>query len=237
VVTSARALSRHLHGNADDIAFRRGAFWYHRGQTIYKVDEADSGTRTLHGVGVFELDAHGRLIRSIRAQSVQVEEGGRWSMEDATVRRFDPDDPSAPPVVETLARTSLEVGGRSELALLDARADTLSLRDLREYIATRSKEGTEARRSRALLHARLSDPISVFVFTLLAVPLGLRVEDTKSLAVPALQGVVLLMLFFFARSLAATLATQDLLPVAAGPWSVVGLFGGYGTWRLARSPR
>lgn len=237
VVQAARVLQRHVHDGAEDLAFRRGSFWYHKGRTIYNVTEADPTTQTLQRVSVFELDERGRLLRSIHAQSAQIVDAGRWNLENATVRHFDPEAPASAPAFERLAHTSLEVGGRSELALLDANVSTLSLRDLREYIAARVAEGSAVQRPRTLLHERLTDPLSVLLFVALAVPLGLRVEETKSLAVPALQGVVLLILFFFARNFGSTLAAESVLPAAATPWTILALFAGYAGWRLARVPR
>ena len=236
VVQAARA----LHGgsaDAEPVAFRRGSFWYQRGRSIYNIRQADSDAGTLEGVSVYDLDEHGRLVRSLRAPRGRVDAAGHWVLQDAVVLSFDPDHPAAAPRVERLAETTLVVQGESELALLDANAATLTLEDLREYIQARIRDGADVTRLRALLHERLSDPLSVLLFALLALPLALRVEDTKSLAAPALQGIGLVALFFVLRNLGSTLADQGVAPPAVPSWLVLCAFLVFGFWRLSRVPR
>lgn len=237
VLSANRALDRLDRGDAEEITMRRGSFWFHTGQSIYNVQESDPTTRTLRGVSVLELDDRGRLARSLFAPTARVVEGSRWVLEGAVVRSFDLSSPTAPPAEQRVAELAVEVRGKSDKVLLDERASTLSLRDLRETIDARVREGISAQRFRALLHERLSDPLTVFVFALLAIPLGLSVEDRKTLAAPALQGVILLVLFFFARNVAGTLAAQGVTPAAVTPWAVLTLFVAFGGFRLARVPR
>jgi lipopolysaccharide export LptBFGC system permease protein LptF len=139
--------------------------------------------------------------------------------------------------VEHLPETTLVVQGQSELALLDANADTLTLQDLSEYIEARARDGADVTRLQALFHERLSDPLSVLLFALLALPLALRVEESKSLAAPALQGIGLVALFFLLRNLGSTLAFQGVAPPALPSWLVLAGFLGFGGWRLSRVPR
>jgi lipopolysaccharide export LptBFGC system permease protein LptF len=86
------------------------------------------------------------------------------------------------------------------------------------------------------MHERLTRPLLVVLFALLALPLALRVEQTRSLALPALQGVILLFLFLLLREYGPNLAPGG-GAVAVAPWAVIALFMGYGTWRLLRVPQ
>lgn len=236
-LTASRSLDRLDRGNAEEITMRRGSFWFHTGRSIYNVRESDPTTRTLRGVSVLELDDRGRLARSLFAPTARVVENSHWVLEAAVVRTFDLTSPLAPPDEQRVGELAVEVKGKSDKVLLDERASTLSLGDLRETIDARVREGISAQRFRALLHERLSDPMTVFLFALLAIPLGLAVEDRKTLAAPALQGVILLVLFFFARNVAGTLAAQGVTPAAITPWAVLALFLAFGCFRLARVPR
>lgn len=235
VLDASRVWNR-LDRGEDEIAFRRGSFWYHRGDVIYNVSEADRASRTLTGVNVYELSPEGRLRRSIRAEHVEIQPDRRWRLRDATLRVFDPDHPEAPPRIERSEETILEVAGRRHLALLNADASTLSLPDLRQYIEARAREGRDPTRYRAMLHARLADPLSVLLFALLAIPLGLAVERTRSLALCALQGIAVVGAFYTIRTLASMLAAGGLGP-PGGPWILLAGFGGLGAWRFARVPR
>ena len=216
---------------------RRGSFWFHAGDSIFNVRESDPAKRLLHGVSVLQIDERGRLVRSLHAQTARVALGSKWVLENAVVRSFDLTQPTAPPLEERVAELAVGVAGKSDKVLLDEGASTLSLRDLQETIDAHVRDGISTQRFRALLQQRLSEPVTVFLFALLAVPLGLQVEDKKTLAVPALQGVILLVIFFFSRNVGATLAAQGVTPAALTPWAILALFGAFGAFRLSHVPR
>ena len=237
VVRASQAWSRYERGGDGQIDYRRGWFWYHRGRVIYNIREADRDTQTLRDVNVFELNDQGRLVRSIHAESVQVESSNRWRLREAVIRSFDPSHPEVPRALERTPESLLEVADERDLALLDADASALSILDLREYIELRAREGADTTRYRAQLHWRLAAPVSVALFAFLGIPIGLRVERTRSLASPALQGILLVASFYLVRNLAATLAASGLAPAGPTPWLVLAAFGGAGTWLFGRVPR
>lgn len=237
VLRSARAIERYDADGADDFALRRGSFWHHSGSVIYSVRESDPSTRTLSGVTVLELTANGRLARSLHADHATIEPRQRWRLHDVTVRSFDAADLAAPPHTERVAEMPIAVSAKSDKGLLDERASTLSLADLQHAIAARTREGHDARRFRTLLHERLSDPVTVLLFAWLAIPLGLQVEQRRSLAAPALQGVVLLVVFFFVRNLGTTLSAEGVTPSAVTPWGILSAFAVWGALQVRRSPR
>jgi lipopolysaccharide export system permease protein len=236
VLGATRAFS-HLERDNDEITFRRGSFWYHRGDAIYNVREADRESRTLSGVHVYELSPEGRLVRSITADSVEVQDGRRWRLLDATFRTFDPESPSAPPRVEHSEESILVVAERRNAALLDADASQLSLLDLREYIRARVREGRDVERYRSMFHLRVSDPLAVVLFALLAIPIGLGVERTRSLSGQALLGVAIVAVFYALRTAGAAIGAGGAVPAALPPWLLLAAFGGVGVWRLATIPR
>ncbi|HYB13489.1 MAG TPA: LptF/LptG family permease [Myxococcota bacterium] len=231
LVAAARAFDRLDRGSEQEISLRRGSYWVRAGQRIFSIEESDPSNKLLHGVSVYELDDKGRLTRSLRAGGARVERGSTWLLQDVVVRNFNLSDPQATPSFDHLAELRILGTAKSPQVLFDARASTLSLRDLADTRGGRHADG-QARRFRAILHERLSEPTLVFVLALLAVPLALRVEQTKTLAAPALQGALLLVALFFSRSLGSTLAAEGVTPPALTPWAIVGAFLAAGAVRL-----
>lgn len=228
------AWRRHVRGE-HPVEFRRGSFWYHKGRYVYNVRDADPQARQLREVAIFELDRRGQLVRSIQAARARIDAEGHWQLDDAVIRRFTPGSPEAPVDFERLAHTELVL--TEELALFDAGVEGLSIANLREYREDRPPGDPEAVRAEALLHDRITEPLSAFVFVLLAIPLGLRVEQTRSLAVPALQGVAALFAFSTLREYGIALATQGVVAPAATPWLILAGFAALGGWLMARTPR
>jgi lipopolysaccharide export system permease protein len=233
-IRAHEAWRRHLRGEAP-VEFRRGSFWYHKGPYVYNVRDADPQARELRHVTIFELDGRGQLVRSIQAARARVDGDGRWQLDDAVIRGFVPGQPEAAASFARVPHTELVL--TQELALFDAGVEGLSIANLREYRAERPPDDPQAIRARALLHDRLTEPLAAFVLVLLAIPLGLRVERTRSLAVPALQGVGALFAFSTLREYGLALASQGVMAPAATPWLILAAFGAATTWLLARTPR
>lgn len=235
VLHASRIWSR-LERVDEQVVFRQGWFWYHRDSVTYSIRDADRETRTLHGVSIFELTSRGRLRRSIRADRVRITDDDRWHLFEATLRTFDPEDPRAPPVTEHAKKTIFEVANERDQTLLGASASSLSLRNLRHYIEARQREGHDTSRYRALLHARLAQPLTVLLFAWIAIPLGMAVSKERSLARCALQGVVIVAVFYAIRSAVSMFAAGGYPAATLGPWAVLTLFTGFGAWRFARVP-
>ncbi|TDJ20161.1 MAG: LptF/LptG family permease [Deltaproteobacteria bacterium] len=129
-----------IHYRGNEVSYRRGSFWYHRGRTFYNVTDANKRAGTLRGVSVYELDARGRLLVSLRAERVRVQEDDSWLMTDAVRHRFDPSSPAARPIREILDVALIDATHRDTLSLMDARENSLSLPELMEGVGLRNAE-------------------------------------------------------------------------------------------------
>jgi lipopolysaccharide export system permease protein len=236
VLEAERAWRLHMSGQEAEIEFRRGSFWYATGNYIYNVGDADPEQEMLHDLKVFELAESGRLMRRIDASLAQVRDGD-LHLFDASELVFSQDDPSQPPARSWQREVVLDTDNGSSPNLLQADAATLSLGGLREFIHQRAAAGGSVTRFIGLFHSRLSDPLTVFLLALLAIPFALRVEQTKSLAIPALQGVAVLLAFWALRSGSAVLGATGETGAALGPWIVLMVFLAGGTWRYLTVPR
>ncbi len=239
ILRAEQIWSGESHHRKDPIDFGRDAFWVHKGATITNVAHADPETRTLHDVEIFERNAAGVVQRVVRADRVRIADDGLWQIENARVWRFDPEDDRAAPSFESTARLVLDLDSLRGDMMLGADPGLLPLRDLAGYLARSGSEPSSvSRRARARFHERLSSPWLVFVFALGAMPFALRIDGRDRIAGPAVAAVVALGLYFLAESAGRTLAQQDLVPVAATPWAVMGLAclaAGIATRRSLRS--
>lgn len=236
VVRARHYVERPEQADGPDIVFRGGSFWYHRGRTIYNIRRADAASGTLYGVSVYERDTKERLVRSVHAERASIEGPDAWRFHDAVVRRFDPDDPSRSADFERTHEIVLTVADDPDLGVLEADPAMLSAGDLYRYIEAREREGENTRLFRGILQARLAAPLTVFLFALLAVPVAFRAERTRSLAQPALQGVMLLIAFWFVNGIASMVSSRGLAYAEWAPWMVAALFLVLGGFRLRRIP-
>ena len=237
VTVRAAAAIHERSGQPTDISLRSGTIWYHTGRFIYNIRDPDPDSEAVRDVRVLERNERGRLVRVIHARKATRLRPRHWRFEDATVRRFDPDHPAAEPEVERAATLDMELAEERSPRLLESQLSGLSLATLSRYVGQVLDHGGDPGRAREVLHQRLTIPFLVLLFALLAVPLGLRVEQTRSLSLPALEGVIVLFVFVSLREYGPALAPGVGVSAAAALWSVVALFFAYGTWSFLRIPR
>ncbi|MBW2243178.1 MAG: LptF/LptG family permease [Deltaproteobacteria bacterium] len=231
---AASAVNARTGSSVGEVTLRSGSIWYHTGRIIYNIRDPRPEGQTVLDVRVFERNEEGRLIRLIHAREAERLAPHQWRFVGATIRSFDPLDAKNPPVVERAEEIVLELGEDRTPHLQQAELVVLPLATLAGYVGDVLDEGGNPGRARALLHSRLTIPFLVILFALLAVPLGLSVEQTRSLAMPALQGVGLLFVFLILREYSASFGARGELSAALAPWLTLLIFFALGGWRLSR---
>jgi lipopolysaccharide export LptBFGC system permease protein LptF len=78
--------------------------------------------------------------------------------------------------------------------------------------------------------------LTVLLFALLAIPLALAVEQSRSLATAAVRGIALIGVFYTLQTVAAIVASEGVAAAITGPWILLVAFGVWGSWRFARVP-
>jgi lipopolysaccharide export system permease protein len=236
-VPASSSLNQRRGIRAGEIYLGSGTIWYHTGRFVYNIRSPDPKLETVRDIRVFERDEAGRLIRLIRAKTARREAAGVWQFRGATIRRFDPGAPNAAPVVEHSPVITLELAEDRSPRLLRAKLASVPIGALARHVVSARRSGDAAPGAEALLAQRLSIPFMVILFALLAVPLALRVEQTQSIALPAVQAALILIVFLTAREYAPRFASLGSLAASLAPWFVLTAFFAFGAWRLARVPR
>jgi len=224
IVGSTRAWNRFETGGGPHISYREGSFWYQHGRTIYNISEADTLRRTLRGVRLFDLDEEGRLLRSVDAPRVDVDDAHLWHIESAIVRHYEPGRVTATARVERLRNVTLDINDPNDAALINSDLQSLTVDTLRSHAALRREEGENVSRVEAVLYARFVEPISVVLFALLAAPFGLRVGSGRGFGLPALFGIATVSAYFALRSVSLTLASEGVVSAAVASTTLVAFF-------------
>ncbi|MBW2317032.1 MAG: LptF/LptG family permease [Deltaproteobacteria bacterium] len=236
VVRATHYVERPEKGDGPEIVFRGGSFWYHRGRSVYNIRRTDKSRARLYGVTVYERDASDRLVRSVHAQRATVLGADSWRLENAIIRTFQPDRPGETPGFRKISSLDLTVEADPDFGVLEADPAWLSTADLRNYIETQEAEGEDTAPFRAILQQRIAAPLTVFLFALLAIPAALQAERTRSLATPALQGMGLLVLFWFFSGIAGMISARGLAGADWALFAVVAAFLAFGAFRAQRVP-
>jgi len=235
-VDARQQWTRQRDGDAN-IRFREGSFWYQRGTRIYRVAEADRESRTLREVRVFERDERGRLLRSIAADRIEILDAERWLFVDVVFREFDPDAPAQPARIEHAEQRILEVADPRDRALMGADPSALGIGRLLEFIEAKEARGGSAHAQRTLLYGRIADWLSISLLVAVAIPLGLGVERSRSLARSSAHATAVLVGFYALRNIGSVVSLQGMLPPGAAAAGLLATLAGFTVVAYARTPR
>lgn len=120
----------------------------------------------LQGVHVYELNEHHRLDTATRIARARHQEG-LWEMRQVEASRFEPDSVQA----SRASRAQWEhlmTPGILDVVVLEP--ESMSVRELRRYVAYLTANGLEADRHRLALWLRITAPLAGLVMLFLAVP-------------------------------------------------------------------
>ena len=223
--------------HSERVEVHGGVVWYRSGRVIYSGREPDASGARIADARVFERDAQGRIVRQVQAARARRLSPEQWQFEDAVIREFDPARVTAPPRVTHASNITLALPSKRGLRLRPRELEALPLAQLARHARELERAGVTAGGTRALLHERLSASALAPLFALFALALGLRSERKRSLAGPALAGVVLLALFLSLRERGAALAFELGGAFWILPWVMIAIAGAVGVFLLARTPR
>lgn len=237
-VPFAAAIAKQEGGPRGELSIDPSAIWLHAGRFIFHTPHLESDDKRIVDVRIFERNARGRLVRFLRADKATLVSPRRIALVNASIRSFDPNHPDAQPSLRHVGHITLDLADQ-DIPLLAEQLPGLPIGTIAAHVRAVLAAGRSPARARLALHARLSQPLLVLILGLLAVPLGLAVEHTRSLARPSLQGVglaaALLLTRDYANGFAAASGNAELALFV--PWLVLAAFGTLSLWLLKRTPR
>jgi lipopolysaccharide export system permease protein len=198
----------------------------------------EPSTHTLLNVTVVQYDAAGRpelIIFSKRAQYY----APSWRFVDAKWYYFYPDGSTA---VKDAPEDQVDIGedpGGLVQRAADDNPDNMSRAEIREVLATAQLTPTEIQEYQSSYEEKLARPFASFVFTLLAVPFGLRPpRGGGSTGLGFGLAVLIVFVYFVVASVIS--AVFSTLPggfgvATVGAWLPNAIFTAVGVFLLARA--
>lgn len=223
-----------LRGIITDVSYRAP------GQRFYVLKELDVAEGAAQGV-VMDRIINNRIVEKLEASAgFWDKHNGRWIWLNAVVRAFDADQRVTAHLFFRRRASELHASPkmlRIEKRLALDRYDLayLSIAQLRERIATMPAASGAPVRLAVVYHAKWSEPFTILVVALLAIPGALSIERRGPV-----RGVVLCVAacaaFFAMRQVGLALGRGGALPPALAAWGAHLIAAGVGVIWLRRAP-
>ncbi|RMF77248.1 MAG: LPS export ABC transporter permease LptG, partial [Nitrospirae bacterium] len=223
---------RHREANTE---LRTRDIWLRgAGGRIYYARRFDPEARALLHVTWFDFDPGFRITGRTDVERM-VWQGDRWRLEGVVERRFRADGG-----VET-HRAAVELRslpeGLSAFRRVKKRPADMNWVELRRYIRRLAAEGGDVVKLRADLHAKLAQPFSAAVLTLLAIPFAIQRPRSGGTGKALALGLALGLAYWFLLQVGLSLGHGGKLPPLLAAWLGNLVFGAVGLYRLIHLPQ
>ncbi len=169
-------------GEANEAAilnFNKDRFWYRSGKVIYNVGHFDPQKNILEDINLFVLTHSGGISQKIRAKKATFIDND-WKVETG-FRTIFPES-QFPSVEAFSSERNLIPEKPSEYKTLEAKPETMKLRELRKFISRNRSYGLDTTSQQVSYHERISMLFTPIIFVLLAIAFALKPLKTQSIA-------------------------------------------------------
>ncbi|MEL6979581.1 MAG: LPS export ABC transporter permease LptG [Pseudomonadota bacterium] len=213
------------------VAVEKTGLWLRQGnasaQTVIHALRSNADGTDLGQVTIYQYGPGDTNIGRIDAATARLSPG-YWRLEDAVIRRFDPDDPDAPLDRRSRAFHDLETDLTPDQIIESfASPETIPFWRLPEFIATLEDQGFSSRRHVLHFHVSLAAPLIFAAMALLGAAFSMRHARFGGLGVMALYGTLSGFVVFFLFDIAQALAASGhilAVPAAWGPPAAAMMF-------------
>lgn len=216
-----------IRKKGERVTFKRNNIWFRSNSMILQARVFEPVTRTLSGIVVWNVDDEMNPVSRIDADSAVYREG-RWSLHAATSRNFLTPAGYAPQAVQALPLDlKLKV---EDLQVLDADADNMSIRSLKEYADNLRRGGYQAYRYLTLMHTKIASPFAALIMVLLGIPFALRNSRSGGIAMGIGASIAIGFAYFVFNAVLLSYGRSGVLTPVVAAWGANVLFAMSGIW-------
>jgi lipopolysaccharide export system permease protein len=235
VPVTSRALQEWDADSADDLQDSNSTtagYWARDGNTFIHVGAILDDGKELHDITLFVRGTTAELIEQITAVRAVHNSAIGWTLFDAQ-RLFVKDANKGPS--EKLAEMPWSTAlTPSHFANLAADPNSLSFRELWNFVANPDIGNKPADFYQTWLQRKLAVPLSAFLMLLLAAPVAQGTQRHGGIAAGLALGVGLGFLYFVTEGMMLTLGETGAIAPSIAAWSPTFLFGALGAASLLR---
>lgn len=218
-----RLRAQTFQGDDRLLSVSREGLWLRQGNltsqsVIHALDTNSDGTR-LETVTIYLFRGQDDVVGRIDATTATLRDGF-WRLEDAVIRRIDPDDLDRPPQESRTGLYDLPTDLTAD-QIVDSFAapETIPFWRLPGFIHTLREQGFSARRHVMHLHASLASPLLFAAMALIGAAFAMRHARFGGLGAMALYSALTGFFFYFVLDISQALGSTGILPAIPAAWA------------------
>lgn len=227
---SSYILATEIKGSQPATRATTADLYFRDARRIISVTESFPERSEVRGLTVLELDPAFHLTRRIEGIAARHQEGGRWLLQDAVERTFDPTSQEITGF-NRYRELSLDLGRPPEEMLeIWYKPQEMGLAELLRLDRRLQREGHDSGRYQAEWQLRLARSATPLLMVLLGVPFALHRGRKANLGLGIAVSLTTFLAYFALQAIGLALGTAGLLPLALAVWAANILLLLVGAW-------
>ncbi len=206
--------------------FKTNRIWYRAPNAIYNIDYFSPENQSVSGINIYLFDNTFKLTEKISAKMATFD-GTHWTLHEGKATTFIEDFPLTLSfqVKEANYITEKPVDLK-ELSNLE----TLSFKELTEYINRNKRAGFDTVRHEVNLHAKISYAVACLIMAFLGIPFSTKSSRAGGLAMSFGTGLAIAFSYWMFLNMGLSLGYKGTLPPVVSAWIANLFFAGLGIY-------
>lgn len=213
--------------------FKTSRIWYRSPNAIYNIDYFNPENQSASGVHIYLFDHAFKLIEQISAKTATFD-GTHWSLHEGKSTTLIDDFPITHSFLEKKAEYITEKPvDLKELSNLE----TLSFKELKDYIARNKLAGFDTLRHEVNLHSKISYAVACLIMTVLGIPFSTKSPRAGALASSLGIGLAIAFSYWMFLNMGLSLGYKGTFPPVVSAWIANLCFAGLAIYFIKREQR
>jgi len=196
-------------------AFKKNKIWYRSKNLIYNLQFFEPEDKTIQGVTIYFFDDTFRVVKQISAEKARWI-NNNWTLYGGTKIDF---ESSNYPRLERFKEEIVYLPERPEdLTVIEKSTDTISFRELREYVHKSRRAGLKSKVYEVDMHSKIALPFACLILMLIALPFAIKHQRMGGIAVNLGYTFVFVLAYVFIRAISISYGHNDKLPPLIAAW-------------------
>lgn len=180
---------------------------------------------------MYFFDDSFNVIKQINAKSAKWIRNN-WTFYDGTIIDFEKSN--YPKLTEFIEKIIYLPERPEDLTVIEKSTDTVSFRELKEYVQKSKRAGLKSRTYEVDMHSKLSLPFACLIMMLLAIPFGIKHHRGGGMAVNMGYVFIFVLAYLFIQAIAISYGHNAKLHPILAAWITNLLFAGFAGFMISK---
>lgn len=208
--------------------------YYRNGNRMVNIDQAFPAKGTVLGVTIVEFNDSFMPVKRIQAEQATHTEKGKWTLENAVVWHFSPED-KAVSSFDQHPELKLDLQREpSEIVQLWDRPEDMTIGELLYFTQKLKSEGYDPKLYQVETHIRFARAAIPIIMVLIGIPFALQRGRNASFALGIVISLIIFVTYFILYATFNVFGAINVLPPMIAAWAANILMALIGTWFFLR---